>query len=62
MATKCDPIRSQLYALQEELKKTPMFLNEATEGSKPELNPAWVNLDSHLTRTRMSLQVCEERE
>lgn len=66
MATKCDLIRSQLHALEEQLRTTPKYSTEPTQGakqpSKQVVNPAWANLDSHARRTRLSLSVCEESD
>jgi len=59
MATQCNPIRSQLQALEEELRNTPKFVGEQSQGATPAINPTWINLDSHVRRTRMALQVCE---
>lgn len=59
MATKCDPIRAQLQALQEKLDKTPKYVSGAQGKGQQKLNEEWVNLDSHVRRTRMSLQECE---
>lgn len=55
MATTCEPIRTQLEALEEQLKNTPKYV---AQGQSKQINEEWINLDSHVRRTRMSLQVC----
>jgi CubicO group peptidase (beta-lactamase class C family) len=63
MADKCDPIRSKLKILEDQLAKTDRFIQPEPGDQhppKPRPNPEWTSLASQIASTRSTLRNCEE--
>lgn len=60
MADKCDPIRSSLKKLQDDIELVDRFLVDGEGGTKPKLNPAWKKLNQQIVAKQAALKACEE--